>query len=93
MTATTRNIEGQNEASILREILSALHGLMFGSVAITVHNDLFKPDAVPSIGSTLACAYVEASRSAQTRKYIAQTLADALNVGSIQPAEPHAPIG
>ena len=38
MTATIRNLEGQDEASILREIHNALHGLKFGSVEITVHN-------------------------------------------------------
>ena len=38
MTATLRNLEGQDEASILREIQTALHGLKFGSVEITVHN-------------------------------------------------------
>ena len=38
MTATLRNLEGQDEASILREIQTALHGLRFGSVEITVHN-------------------------------------------------------
>lgn len=38
MTATLRNLEGQDEAVILREILTALHGLKFGSVEITVHN-------------------------------------------------------
>ena len=38
MTATLRNLEGQDEASILREIQSALSGLKFGSVEITVHN-------------------------------------------------------
>ncbi|WAJ37990.1 sulfur starvation response protein OscA [Pseudomonas sp. GOM7] len=38
MTATLRNLEGQDETSILREIQSALHGLKFGSVEITVHN-------------------------------------------------------
>src|SRR5690606_27070367 len=38
MTATLRNLEGQDEASILREIHSALNGLKFGSVEITVHN-------------------------------------------------------
>ena len=38
MTATIRNLEGQDEASILREIHSALSGLKFGSVEITVHN-------------------------------------------------------
>ena len=38
MTATLRNLGGQDEASILREIQTALHGLKFGSVEITVHN-------------------------------------------------------
>ncbi|WP_339524596.1 sulfur starvation response protein OscA [Pseudomonas sp. EA_35y_Pfl2_R111] len=38
MTATLRNLEGQDEASILREIQAALNGLKFGSVEITVHN-------------------------------------------------------
>ncbi|WP_161867869.1 MULTISPECIES: sulfur starvation response protein OscA [Pseudomonas] len=38
MTATLRNLEGQDEASILHEIQTALHGLKFGSVEITVHN-------------------------------------------------------
>lgn len=38
MTATLRNLEGQDEASILREVQTALHGLKFGSVEITVHN-------------------------------------------------------
>lgn len=38
MTATTRPLEGQDEASILREILNTLDGLKFGSVEITVHN-------------------------------------------------------
>ncbi|ARS51043.1 MULTISPECIES: sulfur starvation response protein OscA [Pseudomonadaceae] len=38
MTATLRNLEGQDEAVILREIQTALHGLKFGSVEITVHN-------------------------------------------------------
>ena len=38
MTATIRNLEGQDEASILREIHSALSALKFGSVEITVHN-------------------------------------------------------
>ena len=38
MTATLRNLEGQDEASILRDIYSALHVLKFGSVEITVHN-------------------------------------------------------
>ncbi|AOE82684.1 sulfur starvation response protein OscA [Pseudomonas sp. TCU-HL1] len=38
MSATLRSVEGQDDASILREIQSALHGLRFGSVEITVHN-------------------------------------------------------
>ena len=38
MTATLRNLESQDEAVILREIQTALHGLKFGSVEITVHN-------------------------------------------------------
>lgn len=38
MSATLRSIEGQDEASILREIQNALQGLRFGSVEITVHN-------------------------------------------------------
>ncbi|SDA71375.1 hypothetical protein SAMN03159475_3308 [Pseudomonas sp. NFPP33] len=38
MTATLRNLEAQDEAVILREIQTALHGLKFGSVEITVHN-------------------------------------------------------
>ena len=39
MSATTRrSLEGQDEESILREIRSALRGLRFGSVEITVHN-------------------------------------------------------
>ncbi|MBD9413267.1 sulfur starvation response protein OscA [Pseudomonas sp. PDM16] len=38
MSATLRSIEGQDEAGILREIQSALQGLRFGSVEITVHN-------------------------------------------------------
>ncbi|EXF42776.1 hypothetical protein BAY1663_04813 [Pseudomonas sp. BAY1663] len=38
MSATLRNLEGQDEASILREIQNALNGLKFGSVEITVHN-------------------------------------------------------
>jgi len=38
MSATLRSVEGQDEASILREIQSALRGLRFGSVEITVHN-------------------------------------------------------
>lgn len=38
MTAPLGNLEGQDEASILREIHNALHGLKFGAVEITVHN-------------------------------------------------------
>ena len=38
MTATLRTLEGQDDASILREIQAALNGLKFGSVEITVHN-------------------------------------------------------
>lgn len=38
MTATLRSLEGQDEASILREIRIALDRLKFGSVEITVHN-------------------------------------------------------
>ena len=38
MSATLRNLEGQGEAGILREIQAALQGLKFGSVEITVHN-------------------------------------------------------
>ncbi|MCY1363143.1 hypothetical protein D9M68_467430 [compost metagenome] len=37
-SASLRSIEGQDEAGILREIQSALHGLRFGAVEITVHN-------------------------------------------------------
>ncbi|VXC04570.1 conserved hypothetical protein [Pseudomonas sp. 8Z] len=38
MSATLRTLEGQDEAVILREIQTALQGLKFGSVEITVHN-------------------------------------------------------
>lgn len=38
MTATLKSLEGQDDASILREIQAALNGLKFGSVEITVHN-------------------------------------------------------
>ncbi|WP_263145893.1 sulfur starvation response protein OscA [Pseudomonas sp. RIT-PI-AD] len=38
MSATLRSVEGQDEAGILREIQSALQGLRFGAVEITVHN-------------------------------------------------------
>ncbi|WP_137886020.1 sulfur starvation response protein OscA [Pseudomonas sp. 2FE] len=38
MSASLRSIEGQDEAGILREVQSALQGLRFGAVEITVHN-------------------------------------------------------
>ncbi|HUE94287.1 sulfur starvation response protein OscA [Pseudomonas sp.] len=38
MTTSLHNLEGQDAASILREIQAALNGLKFGSVEITVHN-------------------------------------------------------
>lgn len=38
MSASLRSIEGPDEAGILREIQSALQGLRFGAVEITVHN-------------------------------------------------------
>lgn len=38
MSATLRSLDGQDEATILREIQSALRGLRFGAVEITVHN-------------------------------------------------------
>jgi hypothetical protein len=38
MTTSFHNLEGQDDASILREIQAALNGLKFGSVEITVHN-------------------------------------------------------
>jgi len=38
MTENLHNLEGQDDASILREIQAALNGLKFGSVEITVHN-------------------------------------------------------
>ena len=38
MSASVRSIDGQDEATILREIQSALRGLRFGVVDITVHN-------------------------------------------------------
>ena len=38
MTASPHSLDAQDDASILREILAALHGLKFGSVEITVHN-------------------------------------------------------
>ena len=37
-SATLRSLDGQDEATILREIQSALRGLRFGAVEITVHN-------------------------------------------------------
>ena len=38
MSAPLRNIDGQDEASLLREIQNALRDLRFGAVEITVHN-------------------------------------------------------
>lgn len=38
MSATLHDLDGQDEATILREIQAALQGLKFGSVEITVHN-------------------------------------------------------
>lgn len=38
MSATLKNFESQDDVSILREIQTALSGLRFGSVEITVHN-------------------------------------------------------
>ncbi|WP_415755123.1 sulfur starvation response protein OscA [Pseudomonas leptonychotis] len=38
MTASPHSPDAQDDASILREIQAALHGLKFGSVEITVHN-------------------------------------------------------
>ncbi len=38
MTTTLRPPHPQNDADILHEIRSALHGLKFGSVEITLHN-------------------------------------------------------
>ncbi|WP_462380483.1 sulfur starvation response protein OscA [Pseudomonas sp. Marseille-QA0892] len=38
MSANIRSIDGQDEATILREIQNALRDLRFGSVEITVHN-------------------------------------------------------
>ena len=38
MSATIRSLEGQDDASIGREIQVALRNLRFGSVEITVHN-------------------------------------------------------
>ena len=38
MNASLRSVDGQDEATILREIQSALRDLRFGAVEITVHN-------------------------------------------------------
>lgn len=38
MTATLKSLEGQDDATILREVQAALRGLKFGSVEVTVHN-------------------------------------------------------
>ena len=38
MSATLHDLDGQDEASFLREIQATLQGLKFGSVEITVHN-------------------------------------------------------
>ncbi len=38
MSATLRDLDGQDEAGILHEIQAALKGLKFGSVEITMHN-------------------------------------------------------
>ena len=38
MSATLTSVDGQDEASILREIQAVLQNLRFGSVEITVHN-------------------------------------------------------
>ncbi|MCY1179686.1 hypothetical protein D3C76_526720 [compost metagenome] len=38
MSATLRSLDGQDTSSILREVQSALNGLRFGAVEITVHN-------------------------------------------------------
>ena len=38
MSASLRSVEGQDEATIVREIQSALRDLRFGAVEITVHN-------------------------------------------------------
>jgi hypothetical protein len=37
MSASLRSVDGQDEATILREIQSALRDLRFGAVEITVH--------------------------------------------------------
>lgn len=38
MSATLNSLDEQDEAGILREIQTALRGLKFGAVEITVHN-------------------------------------------------------
>ncbi|AVU73999.1 sulfur starvation response protein OscA [Pseudomonas sp. Fig-3] len=38
MSASLRSVDGQDEATLLREILNALRDLRFGAVEITVHN-------------------------------------------------------
>ena len=38
MSASLRSVDGQDEATIRREIQSALRDLRFGAVEITVHN-------------------------------------------------------
>ncbi len=38
MSATLLSLDGQDDATLLREIHSALRELRFGSVEITVHN-------------------------------------------------------
>lgn len=38
MTNTSRTLDAQDDAGILREIRSALQDLKFGSVEITLHN-------------------------------------------------------
>ncbi|GGJ95716.1 sulfur starvation response protein OscA [Pseudomonas matsuisoli] len=38
MSANIRSLDGQDEATLLREIKNALRDLRFGSVEITVHN-------------------------------------------------------
>ncbi|TRX74605.1 sulfur starvation response protein OscA [Pseudomonas mangiferae] len=38
MSATLRSVDHQDETVILREIQTALTGLRFGAVEITVHN-------------------------------------------------------
>ena len=38
MSVPLRSVDGQDEATLVREIQSALRGLRFGAVEITVHN-------------------------------------------------------